>query len=614
MMTRYQQGALLKENGECVFCVWAPFRKSVTLLLLGGEEVAYPLLPEDNGYWRVTVQDVSDGMHYYYLLDEHLQRPDPASRRQESTVHRASCVTNPVSFIFTDEDWKGLPPEDLIIYEIHIGAFTPEGTFQAARERLPALEALGITAIELMPVCQFSGDRNWGYDGVYPFALHNRYGTTDDFKALVNTAHHLGMAVILDMVYCRSGAEGNYQPDYGPYFTEKYSTPWGAGINFDDAWCDPVRDFYVQNALMWLDEFHIDGLRLDTLHTCQDNSAQHFTWQLSAAVEDLERQTGRRKLLIASTDLNDPRYTNPVAAGGYGLTAQWADEFHHALHSLLTGETQGYYEDFGQLAHLAYAFTNAFVYTGQYSPFRKRKFGRQLTDSDTRHFVVFSQNHEQTGNRMLGERLSTLVSFEALKLAASAVILSPFIPLLLMGEEYGEKSPFLFFTSYGDPDLVEAMKKNRSRWFSAFFNTSKSIPDPQLEDTFLRSRLQWDTTTAANAAMLACYRFLIAFRKHRPAMRAVSKDALQIYPAGELPLLVMKRTSGQDTVLILLNFDKAVQTYHHMAPTPLKKIFDSAHEMWNGPGVKAADEVLENEPVLLQPLSAVVYEMAHHEE
>lgn len=584
-MTRYQQqGALLKENGECIFRVWAPFRRSVTLLLLGGEEVAYPLTPEDNGYWSTTLQGVTDGMHYFYLLDEQLQRPDPASRHQVSTVHGASCITDPAGFTFTDQHWKGISPENLIIYEIHVGAFTPESTFQAARERLPALEALGITAIELMPVCQFAGEYNWGYDGVYPFALHNGYGTADDLKALVNTAHHLGMAVILDVSFCRAHAEGNYQSDFGPYFTEKYTTPTGPGVNFDDAWCDPVRDFYIQNALMWLDEFHMDGLRLDTLHACQDSSAQHFAWELSEAVAELEQQTGIHKLLIASTDLNDPRYTNPVSVGGYGFTSQWADEFHHALHGLLTGEKTGCYEDFGELAHLARAFTNAFVYTGQYSRFRRRKFGRQLVDSDARHFIVFSQNHEQTGNRKQGERLGALVSFEALKLAASAVVLSPFIPLLFMGEEYGEKSPFLFFTAESPADA------------------------------FRRSRLQWDTTTAANAALLACYRFLIAFRKHRPAMRATSKDALQIYPVGQLPLLVIKRTSGQDAVLILLNFDKATQTYHHMAPTPLKKIFDSAHETWNGPGVKAADEILENEPILLQPLSAVVYEMAHHEE
>ncbi|QJB37645.1 DUF3459 domain-containing protein [Chitinophaga oryzae] len=586
MMTRYQQqGALLKANGECVFRVWAPFRKSVTLLLLGGEEVAYPLTAEkDSGYWSTTLQGVTDGMHYYYLLDEHLQRPDPASRRQESTVHHASCITDPASFTFTDQQWKGISPEDLIIYEIHIGTFTPEGTFRAARERLPALEALGITAIELMPVCQFAGDMNWGYDGVYPFALHNRYGTADDFKALINTAHHLGMAVILDVAFCGSNTEGNYQSDFGPYFTQKYTAKGAPGVNLDDAWCDPVRDFYIQNALMWLDEFHIDGLRMDTLHGCQDNSAQHFVWELSEAVGELEQQTGNRKLLIASTDLNDPRYTNPVSIGGYGCTAQWADEFHHALHSLLTGETEGCYGDFGELSHLVRAFTNAFVYTGQYSPFRRRKFGRQLVDSDARHFVVFAQNHEQTGRRKKGERLGTLVSFEALKLAASTVMLSPFIPLLFMGEEYGETSPFLSFTAMSDAGA------------------------------FRRSRLRWDITTAPNAALLACYRFLIAFRKHRPAMRVTAKDALEIHPVGQLPLLAIKRTSGQDTVLILLNFDKGIQTYHHVAPTPLKKIFDSAHEMWNGPGVKAADEILENEPILLQPLSAVVYEMAHHEE
>ncbi|RBL90833.1 malto-oligosyltrehalose trehalohydrolase [Chitinophaga flava] len=615
-MTRYQQqGAFLKENGDCFFRVWAPFRKSVTLLLLGSKEVSYPMTSEEGGYWSTTVQEVADGMHYYYLLDEHLQRPDPASRHQESTVHRGSCVVDPAAFTFTDDNWKGLEPRDLIIYELHIGTFTKEGTFQAAREKLPALEALGITAIALMPVCQFPGDRNWGYDCVYPFALHNKYGTTAEFKALINTAHHLGMAVILDVVYNHAGGEGNYQPDYGPYFTDKYKTLWGPAVNLDDNWCDAVRDYYIQNALMWLDEFHIDGLRLDSLHECQDSSAVHFAWELSEAAAELEQQSGRRKLLIASTDLNDPRYTNPVKIGGYGLTSQWADDFHHALHAWLTGEQQGYYEDFGQFQHLEKAFRDAFVYTGQYSSFRKRKFGLLSDDGDCQRMIVFSQNHEQVGNRMLGERLGSLVSFEALKLVASAVLLSPFVPLLFMGEEYGEKNPFLFFTAYSDPALVEEVKKARSRWFSAFFNTNKSIPDPQLEESFTRSRLGWDTSTRSNAALLACYRFLIAFRKHRPAMRTVSKESVSVRPAGkDQTLLAIERTSGQDKVLILLNFNTATQTYYHTAQATLKKIFDSAHEEWNGPGIKAADEVSVNDTILLQPLSAVVYEMAHHEE
>lgn len=614
MMTRYQQqGAFLKSNGDCIFRVWAPFRKSITLLLLGSEEVGYPLTPVQEGYWETTVQHVQSGMHYYYLLDEHLQRPDPASRHQESTVHQASCVVDPAAFEFTDHDWKGMGPEKLIIYEIHTGTFSQEGTFNAVREQLPALETLGITAIELMPVAQFPGKHNWGYDGVYPFALHNTYGTTADFKALVNTAHHLGMAVILDVVYNHQGPEGNYLPDFGPYFTEKYKTPWGAAINFDDAWCDGVRDFYIQNALMWLDEFHIDGLRLDAVHTYWDHSALHFAQQLSEAVAELEKQTGRKKLLIAEIDLNNPRYITPVAAGGYGLTAQWADEFHHALHGRLTGEQQGYYEDYGALWHLEKAFKDAYVYTGQYSAHRKRKFGLPPSANTCCQFVVFAQNHDQAGNRMRGERLSALVPFEALKLAAATVLLSPFIPLIFMGEEYGEMNPFLFFTDHSDQQLVESIKKSRSREFTAFFNNSRDIPEPQDETTFLRSKLGWNTKERNNAALLACYRFLIAFRKHRPAMRNVQRNGIRVYPAIDNDLLVIERTGGADAVLILLNFGSGARSCQHTTPLTLKKIFDTAHGEWNGPGVTAPDEVQADETILLQPLSAVVYEMVQHE-
>jgi maltooligosyltrehalose trehalohydrolase len=607
-MNRYPEtGVWIDDQGVATFRVWAPFRKMVALQLPGQ---SVQLDPVQEGYWERKVPAISPGTPYYYLLDNELQRPDPASRWQPEGVHGPSVI--PVStFSFTDDRWTGMDPADMILYEIHTGAFTAEGTFQGIMNELPALKDLGITAIEIMPVAQFAGDRNWGYDGVYPFAVQHSYGTPDDLKMLVNAAHLLGMAVVLDVVYNHQGPEGNYLGDYGPYFTDQYKTPWGGAINFDGPWCDGVRGFYLQNALMWLEEFHIDGLRLDAVHAFSDNSAIHFTAELSAAVRELEARTGKRKVLIGEIDLNSPRYINPPEEGGYGLDAQWVDEFHHALHSKLTGERKGYYEDFGEVAHLARAVENVYVYTGQYSIHRKRRFGAPPTGNPYHQFVVFAQNHDQVGNRMLGERLSVLLPFEARKLAAAVVILSPFIPLLFMGEEYGETHPFLFFTSHTDPSLAKAVKEGRQREFAHFYG-GEEVPDPQDPATFHKSKLSREITTGDNAAMLAYYRALLAFRKSRDAMQHTARAGVRIHHAGNSELLVMERSMEKDAVLIVFNFSQHSEAVSFTSSGRLRKIFDSADTSFNGPGTLLEEE--EGNRLMVQPLSAVVYEISIYED
>ncbi len=376
----------------------------------------------------------------------------------------------------------------MIMYELHAGTFIPEGTFDAVIPGLDHLKDLGINATDIMPVAQFPGERNWGYDGVYPFAVQNSYGGPDGLKRIVNECHTKGIAVILDVIYNHLGPEGNYLRDYGPYFTDRYKTPWGQAINFDGPYSNEVRNFFIENALSWLKNYHIEGLRIDAIHGIYDMSAQPFLPELAERVEEFSQQEGRKFYLIAESDLNNSYALRPRDSGGSGLDALWCDDFHHALHTLLTGETDGYYVDFGKIGHLVKSFREGFVYSGQYSAFRKRNHGNSSADIPPDRFVVFSQNHDQTGNRLKGERLSSLVSFESLKLAAGVVLLSPYIPLIFMGEEYGETAPFLFFISHSDPELIKAVRQGRKDEFKTF-NWKDEPPDPQDIETFMRSKL-----------------------------------------------------------------------------------------------------------------------------
>jgi maltooligosyltrehalose trehalohydrolase len=432
-------GAVYWGGGECQFHVWAPLAQKVEVHVVFPEERIIPLDRSEEGYHHARAEGVEPGHRYLYRLDDREERPDPASRFQPLGVHHASQVTDP-RFPWSDNCWFGIPLRDYIIYELHVGTFTEEGTFEAIEAHLDYLKNLGITAIELMPVAQFPGDRNWGYDGTYPFAAQNSYGGPDALKRLVDLCHTKGLAVILDVVYNHLGPEGNYLRSFGPYFTDRYGTPWGEAVNFDGPHSDHVRRFFIENALYWLTEFHMDALRIDAVHAILDFSSRPFLEELGLAVREAARRVNRQLFLMPESALNDSRIIRSREMGGFGLDAQWNDDFHHALHALLTEERFGYYEDFGRFRDLVAAYRDGFVYSGQYSSYRKRRHGRSSRDIPSQRFIVFSQNHDQVGNRMQGERLSELVPFEALKLAAGTVLLSPFIPLLFMGEEYGEMS------------------------------------------------------------------------------------------------------------------------------------------------------------------------------
>ncbi|MEN9226684.1 MAG: malto-oligosyltrehalose trehalohydrolase [Thermostichus sp. DRC_bins_24] len=486
------------------------------------------------------------------------------------------------------------------------GTFTPEGTFAAIIPRLPELLDLGVNVLELMPVAQCPGGRNWGYDGVYPYAVQTAYGGAQGLKQLVDACHQVGMAVILDVVYNHMGPEGNYLREFGPYFTDKYHTPWGAALNFDDRYCDGVREFFLQNAEYWLEEFHLDGLRLDAIHAIYDFSARPFLRELSERVEALGQRTGWQRQLIAETDLNDVKIISPREQGGYGIDAQWCDDFHHCVHTLLTGEKEGYYEDFGQLEQLAKSYRESYVFSGQYSPHRARRYGNSAAQRPGSQFVICIQNHDQIGNRMLGERLSQLTSFEGLKLAAAALLLAPMLPMLYMGEEYGETAPFQYFVSHGDPDLVEAVRQGRRREFSAFAWKGE-VPDPQSEETFHRSKLNWDLKTSGHHHTLwRWYQTLIQLRKTSPALQSFQRESVQVHLFADGGL-ALQRSWGSDTLLALFNFspDHAA-TYSGWPVGTWQKVLDSHDPDWLGAGSQLPLQT-QGDPVAVPAYGVVLY-------
>jgi maltooligosyltrehalose trehalohydrolase len=589
-------------NNVCAFTVWAPLRKKVELLY-SGNQIA--MNRDEMGYWSVTLPDIHESTEYYYLLDGERKLPDPASRHQPKGVHGASAVAG-TYFRWTDNEWKGLSVTDMVLYEIHVGTFTPQGDFDGVVSKLEYLSTLGVNAIELMPVAQFPGTRNWGYDGVYPFCAQDSYGGINGLKRLVDEAHRQGMAIILDVVYNHLGPEGNYLAEFGPYFTDKYKTNWGRAINYDDAWCDGVRNFFWQNAMMWLNEFHIDGLRLDAVHSIWDNSAKHFVHALAEQVKELARSSGRKKVLIAEFDLNNPRYISAPEKGGYGLDAQWTDEFHHALHSIVTGEVDGYYEDFGDIGHLAKSFRDSYVYTGQYSLHRKKTFGLEPKHNSYDQFIVFAQNHDQVGNRLPGDRLSMQLSFEKLKLTAATYLLSPHIPMLFMGEEYGERNPFQYFISHGEEQLIDSIRKGRKDEF-AYFNWRDEIPDPQSEATFRKCVLSWNyDEDPESVALLALYKFLIEFRKQRKAMKGTCRDTLAVLPC-QGRVIAFERNFADDHLLIILNFDDGMADYELSSSKNYRPVIDTSCSAWKGP-YHAAASVRENF-VTVNPTSATVFEL-----
>lgn len=537
------------------FSVWAPHAETLSLKVFAPSPGAFPMRRGEHGFWKAFIPGLKPGALYKYILNGE-ERPDPASASQPEGVHGPSEVVDHAAFRWSDRSWKGLRLEDMVIYELHPGTFTPRGGFAGVEEKISYLKELGVNAVELMPVAQFPGPRNWGYDGAYLYAAQNSYGGAEGLKRLVDACHGAGLAVILDVVYNHLGPEGSYLGCYGPCFTDRYRTPWGDAVNYDGPGSLPVREFFIGNALYWLREFHIDALRLDAVHGIFDFGAKHFLADMQERAEALSRETGRRLHLIAESDLNDPRLVTSPSKGGYGLAGQWSDDFHHSLHSLLTGEKHGYYEDFGGLERLAKAMSDSFVYDWEFSTHRRRMFGAPAGHVHPGKFVVCSQNHDQVGNRLGGERLASLVNEHRLKLAAGAVLLSPYVPMLFMGEEYAETNPFQYFVSHGDPGLVAAVREGRKREFAAF-GWKTEPPDPQGEETFAASSLDWDRQgRGMHARLLDFYRRLIALRRSIPSLGVVPRSALRV---GQKPpgLLSLLRVHGRSSTFTVFNFGRS---------------------------------------------------------
>jgi maltooligosyltrehalose trehalohydrolase len=477
-----------------------------------------PLRKQDRGWWGVEA-DAPPGTDYAFVLDGGPPRPDPRSPWQPQGPEGPSRVVDHAAFRWTDERWSPPPFADAVVYEMHVGAFSPEGTFDGAARRLDHLVQLGVTHVELMPVGEFPGRWGWGYDGVGLYAPHGGYGGPEGLKRFVDACHARGLAVLLDVVYNHLGPSGNHLAEFGPYFNDRYATPWGRAVNLDSVESDEVRRFFCDNAVQWMRDYHVDGLRLDAVHALFDQSAVHFLEELREETAALSRELGRPLVLVAESDLNDPRVVQDPAAGGYGIDAQWSDDFHHALHAALTGERDGYYAQYRGLGDVAKAVQKVFVHDGRYSAFRGRRHGRPVGDIPRHRFLAYLQNHDQVGNRAQGERSGQLLSPPILKAAAALVLLSPFVPLLFAGEEWGARTPFQYFTDHADPELGRAVSEGRRKEFAAFGWRPEDVPDPQDPRTFERSKLDWgEVAKEPHRALLEWHRELIRLRKATPLL------------------------------------------------------------------------------------------------
>lgn len=590
---RLDLGAAPLINGGVQFRVWAPRVKRISVRLKHEGKLREAAMTRDGlGYSHCLMKGARPGDTYTYVLDDALERPDPASRFQPDGVHGPSMVIDPHSFVWTDEGWQGVKLADYVIYELHVGTFTPGGRFDDVIPRLDYLKDLCVTAVELMPVGQFPGVRNWGYDGVYPFAPQNSYGGPGGLKRLIDECHRKGLAVILDVVYNHLGPEGNYLHDFGPYFTDRYHTPWGDAVNFDGPHSDEVRRYFVKNACYWVSEFHVDALRLDAVHGVFDFGARHILREVGEKVHDIARQLGRRVYVIAESDLNDTRVITPTSLCGYGLDGQWNDDFHHSLHALLTGEKAGYYEDFGRLDQMAAAIREGFVYSGQYSAYRKRSHGSDAARRPAVQFVQFSQNHDQVGNRPQGDRPGMSGDREKLKLAAAVVLLCPGIPLLFMGEEYGETAPFRYFVDHSDQDLADAVRKGRAGEY-ALSGWPGEVPDPCSEESFRASKIDLGLAKKkGHREVFLFYREALRLRKTEKALRVPTRKGLDVRGFDEAHVLAVRRGRQGGEVVALFNFlDRDSAVTGALPPGTWRKILDSSSTDWGGPGELAPSMV-----------------------
>ncbi len=532
------------------FGVWAPRAQKMSLKI--GDSVMLMNGPNARGWWTLKVAEANCGDRYAFLIDDDpTPYPDPRSLNQPDGVHGMSRLYDHSGFEWHDQLWRGSPRTGAVLYEMHIGTFSREGTFDGAIPHLDYLADLGITHIELMPIAEFAGQRGWGYDGVSIFATHEPYGGPDGLKRFVDACHAKGISVILDVVFNHFGPVGNYTNKFGPYLTARHKTPWGDAVNLDEGGSDEVRRFFCDNALMWLRDYHCDGLRFDAVHEFIDRSAVHFMEQLSAEVERLSATLGREFYLIAESDLNDPRIIRPREAQGYGMDSQWSDDFHHSLFTLLyTKEPgRGYYDDFGSIADLHKALKHAYVYDGKYSTYRRRKHGRPVEALSAHHFIHFDQNHDQVGNRAMGERLEHLVGLDAAKVALGVVLTAPYVPMLFMGEEWATSSAFLYFADHEDEDMRKAVAEGRKRDFAQFFGDE--VPDPEAIETFEKSKLNWDEIDEGkHAEMLAWTKALIKLRRCTVALNDGDMHHLLVSTDDRRKTLVMQR----DEARILVNF------------------------------------------------------------
>jgi maltooligosyltrehalose trehalohydrolase len=525
------------------FEVWAPEAERVELVT-GAERRAMGRRGPNGrgGWWTLDAPDLGPGTDYAFAVDGGAPRPDPRSRWQPHGVHGPSRVPEPRPARTEGHGWRGFHLPSAVLYELHIGTFTPEGTFDAAIDRLDHVVELGATAVSLMPVNAFPGRHGWGYDGVALYAVHAPYGGPAGLARFVDACHDRGLGVILDVVYNHLGPSGNYLGEFGPYFTERHDTPWGPAVNFDDRGSDEVRRFFLDNALMWLRDHDMDGLRLDAVHAIVDTSAVHILEELAEEVEALAARLGRPLWLIPESDLNDPRLLWSRERGGFGLHAQWSDDFHHALHAAVTGESTGYYGDFGSLHDIAVALRHAYVYGGRTSAYRRRRHGRPATGLGGHRFLGYIQNHDQVGNRAQGDRLSHIAGPELQKVAAALVLTGPFVPMLFQGEEWAASTPFQYFTDHEDPELADAVRRGRRGEFAAFGWDPEQVPDPQDPETFQRSKLNWDERSdAPHTDVERWYRELIAFRRAHDALRDGRLDAVKVATDETARTLVMER-------------------------------------------------------------------------
>ncbi|MDX2021679.1 MAG: malto-oligosyltrehalose trehalohydrolase [Deltaproteobacteria bacterium] len=546
-------GAQVRTEGV-QFTVWAPFANSVSVVVpaLGQR---FPLSPTTRGYHSAIVPDAREGMDYLFALDDGPERPDPASRHQPHGVHGASRVVNPKGFLWTDAAWRGLPLAEYVIYELHVGTFTPGGTFEAAMEKLPYLRDLGVTAVQLMPVAQFPGERNWGYDGAFIYAPQNTYGGPAGLKALVNECHNLGMACVLDVVYNHLGPEGTYVGDFGPYFTNRYTTPWGAALNFDGEHSDEVRRYFLDNALHWFSEYHFDALRLDATQCILDTSPKHLLAEMAELCAAEEARLNRPLHLIAESDANDARLITPLAEGGLGLHGQWSEDFHRSLWTALGGHPVSYFADFAGLRELPKALKHGFAYDGRPSVFYKRRRGSSGSQRDGWQFVVFSQNHDQVANATGGLRISTCFDEAKERLAAVVLLTAPNVPLLFMGQEYGETQPFNYFVDHSDRHLMDAVRRGRQAEFDEF-NRDHAFADPTLKVAMTASKLDWaKLAQPPHSLILALYKDLLALRQKHPALRGLDRHQFRVFCDDVAGHLVTMQFAAPDSwVAVAANF------------------------------------------------------------